>query len=263
MCRILFAVGDGREMAPLVDALVKSSKRDPYKERRGRGSQHRDGWGYVLLREGSVRHYRTARPIFEDLRAVESLKDELNGFTVLMAHSRAASQGVKGLFNVQPLAFSSRHGFTFWLIHNGDLDKERIIEMAELEARELEGASDTYVFATYLCRRLQSPNLSDLLVQYRAIEETVRSVFNTAALFYDSRLGFRAFITARMSEGYLKDPLHRDYARLLVLERGNIFAVASSTLELYHPEEYREVPNETAFYLKIDGEGFEVKSLHL
>lgn len=263
MCRILFAAGEGEEVKPLIDAIVKASQNDPYKEKRGKGRQHKDGWGYVMLKEGSVRHYRSMRPIFEDERTLEKLKEELDGFVVLMIHARAASQGVKSLFNVQPFSFSSRRGFTFWLLHNGDLDKERIISLAELNKNDLEMASDSYVFATYLCRRLESTSLPNLLFHYRVIEETLKTAFNTMTLFHDSKKGFRAFITARMRDEFLGDQLEYDYYRLLLLEKKNFFAVASSTVELYYPEKYKTISNETAFKLRIDGENFEVKRVHL
>ncbi|NJD99604.1 class II glutamine amidotransferase [Thermococcus sp. LS1] len=263
MCRILFAAGDGKEIIPLVDAIVKASENDPYKERRGRGRQHRDGWGYVLLKDGSVRHYRSIKPIFEDFKAVKSLKTELGGFSVLMIHTRAASQGVKNLFNVQPFAFSTRRGFNFWLLHNGDLDKAKIVELAELDEKDLRNASDSYTFATYLCRRLPSPKLEDLLVHYRIIEETTKSVFNTMTLFQSSEGDFSAFITAKMVDKLLQKPEYYDYSKLLLLREENLFAVASSTLELYHKAHYEIIPNETAFYVKILEENVEVETVHL
>ena len=263
MCRILFAAGEGEKLVPFVDAVAKASENDPYKERRGRGRQHRDGWGYVLLREGSVRHYRSMRPIFEDTPGLESLKGELRGFSVLMVHARAASQGPKSLFNVQPFAFSSRRGFSFWLLHNGDLDKARIIELAELDEKDLENASDTYTFATYLCRRLTSTKLDEVLKHYRVIKGTMKSVFNTMTLFHDSKGWFSAFITASMSERYAENPLNYDYAKLLVLREEDLFVVASSTVELYHKADYTTVPNNTAFHIRV-GEGtIDVTEVHL
>lgn len=38
MCRILFAVGEGRKVKSLVDTLVKASENDPYKAKKGWGS---------------------------------------------------------------------------------------------------------------------------------------------------------------------------------------------------------------------------------
>ncbi|ANF23429.1 class II glutamine amidotransferase [Thermococcus piezophilus] len=263
MCRILFAAGDGKKIKPLVDAIVKASENDPYKERRGSGRQHRDGWGYVLVRDGSVRHYRSMKPIFEDSSAVASVKDALEGFSVLMVHTRAASQGAKNLFNVQPFAFSTRRGFSFWLLHNGDLNKEKIIELAELDEKDLRNASDSYTFAVYLCRRLPSPKLEDVLIHYRVIEETTKSVFNTMTLFQNSKGEFTAFITAKMVERLLQKPERFDYSKLLLLREENLFAVASSTLELYHEAGYEVIPNETAFYLRISYEDVSVETVHL
>ncbi|HDZ36067.1 MAG TPA: class II glutamine amidotransferase [Thermococcus sp.] len=263
MCRILFAAGNGERIRPLLDALVKSSENDPYKERRGKTRWHRDGWGYVLLKDGSVKHYRSVRPIFKDSKAVDFLRNELEGFTVLMAHTRAASQGVKNLFNVQPFAFSTRRGFTFWLLHNGDLDKARIIELAELDEEDLRNASDSYTFATYLCRRLPSPKLEDVLTHYGAIGKTTKSTFNTMTLFQSSEGDFSAFITASMDEKYAENPLNYAYGKLLLIEDEDLFAVTSSTFELYHPADYREIPNGTAFYVRLGEGGFSYETVRL
>jgi len=263
VCRILFGVGNGEKLKPFLDAFVKASANDPYKERRGRGNQHRDGWGYFLFRGKSTEHYRSMKPVFEDTEAVGGLMERLNGFTVLMAHSRAASQGNVSLFNTQPLAFSSARGFTFWLIHNGDLDKSRLLGLAEVAPGGLEGASDSYTFGTYLCRRLPSLSLADLLFHYRTVEETMKSIFNTAAVFITGDDSMKAFVTARMRDDYLNDPPQFDYARLISLREDDLFVVASSTLELYHRADYSVVPNERAFYVTIDGEGFHVQEVHL
>ena len=263
MCRILFAAGEGEEIAPLLDAAVKASENDPYKEKRGKGKQHRDGWGYVLLKDGSIKHYRSLRPIFEDSRAVDSLRTELEGLTVLMLHTRAASQGAKNLFNVQPFAFSTRRGFTFWLLHNGDLDKAKIIELAELDEEDLRNASDSYTFATYLCRRLPSPKLEDVLAHYRIIGKTTKSTFNTMTLFHSSEGDFSAFITASIDEKYAENPLNYDYGRLLLIEEKDLFAVTSSTFELYHSADYKKIPNGTAFYVRLGEDGFSTETVRL
>ncbi len=74
-----------------------------------------------------------------------------------MAHARAASQGGKTLFNVQPFQFSTKHGFSFWFMHNGDLDKEALIWKAGgFKGEELVNASDSYVFATYLSKTIDN-----------------------------------------------------------------------------------------------------------
>jgi predicted glutamine amidotransferase len=264
MCRVLFAVGEGERMRPLLEALVKASENDPYKAARGKGNQHRDGWGYVVFQDGSLTHYRSEKPVFEDMEAVKKLSGSLHGFTVLLAHSRAASQGTKSLFNVQPFAFSSRRGFSFWLYHNGDLDKEKIIELAEFDKKDFEKASDSYAFGAYLCRKLESPSEGHLLEHYSKIARTTKTSFNTGAFFLspDSAVGF---VTAYAEPTYLLRRQNWDYVRQIVLNEKDLFAVASSTLELYHEAKWENAVNGTAFYVEIDGknERFNVKKLIL
>jgi len=262
MCRVLFAAGRGEEMVPLVDAFVKASRNDPYKAARGKRPYHGDGWGYVLLRDEGVSHYRSLRPVFEDNTAVERLKNSLEGFTVLMAHSRAASQGGRSLFNVQPFAFSTRRGFSFWLYHNGDLDKGKLIEMAGFEERDLEGASDSYALGAYLCRKLGSPEPDEVLRLYSPVMKATNTSLNTGTLFQTPE-GISAFITAYSKPLYIMNPKNWDYVKQMVLRRENLFAVASSTLELYLRDEWKPVLNGTAFYVRIDPreERFEVESL--
>lgn len=262
MCRVLFAVGRGEEMVPLVDAFVRASENDPYKATRGKKPYHGDGWGYVLLRDGDIRHYRSIRAVFEDGDAVEALKERLKGFVVLMAHSRAASQGDKSLLNVQPFAFSTRRGFSFWLYHNGDLDRKKIIEMAGFEEKDLEGISDSYALGSYLCRHLESPEPEEVLKHYSAAMSATRTSLNTGTLFL-SLGGASAFVTAYSKPLYLMDPKNWDYARQLVLRKEGIFAVGSSTLELYHDAGWEPVLNGRAFYVKIrpEKELFDVREL--
>jgi len=254
VCRILFAKGSGNEIEPLAKAFMKSAENDPYRARRSGKSQHRDGWGYVLLSDGSVHHYRSARAVFEDEEEFSRLVELLRGGdeVVLLAHARASSQGSQGLFNSQPFAFSTGRGFSFWFLHNGDLDKERIIELADFDGEALRDASDSYTFAAYLCRALKRPERDELLRHYSLGSSLAKTTFNTATLFLLPDGGWRAFVTAYMTEGYWRDDLRRDYARLIELD-GEVFAVASSTLGLYHDADWKNVPNGTALLITPDG----------
>ncbi|WP_456369257.1 class II glutamine amidotransferase [Thermococcus sp.] len=262
MCRVLFAVGEGREMKPLLDALVKASENDPYRAARGKEGRHEDGWGYLVFRDGRLEHYRSRKAIFNDLESVQRLRDSLDGFTILLAHSRAASQGSKGMFNVQPFAFSTRRGFSFWLYHNGDLDRKRLIELGEFEESDLEHASDSYILGAYLCRKLRAPKKDELLGKYSGVIPAVTTSLNTGALFLsgDSLLGF---VTAYSKPTYLLRRENWEYVRQIVLKGNSLFAVASSTLELYHKADWENAINGTAFYVEIDPEEgrFEVESL--
>ena len=264
MCRVLFAVGSGDSMRELVNALVKSSENDPYKVAVGKGPSHRDGWGFLWMSENKVEHYKTTKPIFEDKEGIENLLNSLKGFGVLLAHTRAASQGSVNLFNIQPFLYSSPNGFTFWFYHNGDLKKDEIIKMAGFMEERLRGASDSYVFGLYLLRRLSSFGEDEVLNAFKAALSTVRTTLNTATLFIAPDEA-KAFVTAYMVEKREKDPLHRIYSRLLKAEGKDLFAVVSSTFELYSPLHFEEIPNGRAFYTNIDlkEKKFKVKELIL
>ncbi|ADT83423.1 class II glutamine amidotransferase [Thermococcus barophilus] len=265
MCRILFAVGDGKRVRPLLEALLKSSEHDPYKLARKKGSQHRDGWGYLLLKDGYIEHYRSESAIFEDRKKVKEAMEKLDGFVIFMAHTRAASQGEKNLFNVQPFGFSTRRGFIFWTLHNGDLNKKQLIEMGELNPEELKGASDSYVMGAYLCRFLEGIEKEHLLRRFIEIKTATRSLMNTATLLMNNKKEIRAFITAYMTDVYASDTLNYYYGRLLYFEGADVFATVSSTFEHYSYIPFEEVENGTAFYVKIypKTERFEIEEVRL
>jgi len=261
VCRVLFAVGDGKEMTPLVKAIVRASEKDPYKEARGKGSQHRDGWGYVLFNDGSLHHHRSVKPIFDDDLGVEGLLKLLDGFSVLMIHTRAASQGSKDIINTQPFSLSST-GFSCWIYHNGDLDKAGLIKKAGLEEEPLTNASDSYVMSLYVCKALRSAEKNELLRAYSSLMPFVNTSLNTGSLFLGHEW-VRGFITAYSRPEYLLKRENWDYVRQIKLKREGLFAVASSTLELYHEAEWKPVTNGTAFYVEVfpDEERFRVEEL--
>jgi len=252
VCRVLFAVGEGEKMAPLVEAMVRASEKDPYKEARGKGSRHRDGWGYVLFNGGSLQHYRSIRPIFEDSPGVKTLVESLDGFSVLLVHSRAASQGSKGILNTQPFSLSST-GFSCWIYHNGDLNKAGLVERAGLDENSLKKASDSYVMALYVCRALHSVSKGELLRVYSSIMPFVNTSLNTGSLFI-SHEWVRGFITAYSRPEYLLKRENWDYVRQILLRSRDVFAVASSTLELYYGAKWNSLRNGTALYLEISPE---------
>jgi len=254
MCRILFARGPGEGIEPLARAFMKSAENDPYRAKRGGKNQHRDGWGYVLLGPGEVHHYRSARAVFEDRKGFSRLVELLRGSdeAVLLAHARASSQGLVGLFNTQPFAFSTGRGFSFWFLHNGDIDKEKIIELGGFSGGDLKDASDSYAFSAYLSRALLRPERDELLRHYSLGASLAKTTFNTATLFLLPNGSWRAFVTAYMTEDYWNDGNRRDYARLIELD-GEVFAVASSTLELYHKADWKNISNGTALLITPDG----------
>ncbi|USS41723.1 class II glutamine amidotransferase [Thermococcus aggregans] len=251
MCRVLFAAGNGESMVELVNALVNSSKHDPYKVALGKSPSHKDGWGFIWMSEGKIEHYKTTKPIFEDKEGVESLLGSLKGFGVLLAHTRAASQGSVNIFNTQPFSYSSPEGFTFWFYHNGDLKKDEIIKMAGFREEKLKDASDSYVFGLYLLKRLSSFGEEEVLNTFKEALPTVKTTLNTGTLFTAPN-EVKAFVTAYMVEEREKDTLHKRYSRLLKLETKDLFAVVSSTFEQYSSLPFQEIPNRKAFYVDMD-----------
>lgn len=254
MCRVLFAVGSGSEMVPLVRALVKASEKDLYKEARGREGQHRSGWGYILLKRDTLMHYRSIRPIFKDPMGVNSLIGSLDGFAVLMVHTRAASQGKKNLLNTQPFAFSSARGFSCWIYHNGDLDKRKILQLAGFDEAPLKNASDSYVMGLYLCGNIESPGREELLKRYSTILTAVNTSLNTGAVFISADGKVKGFVTAYSKPTYLLKRENWDYARQISISREDLFAVGSSTLELYHSADWKPLRNGTALYVDVSME---------
>jgi len=264
MCRVLFAVGNGSEMREFVDALVKSSENDVYKVAFGKSPYHKDGWGFVWISKDDLEHYKTSKPIFEDTKGVRKFLESLDGFGVLLAHTRAASQGTVNLFNAQPLVYSSPEGFNFWFYHNGDLNKQILIDMAGLDNEKLKDISDSYVLGLYLLSSLRSFSKDEILKRFRKIVPMVRTTLNTASLFITPS-EIKGFVTAYMVREREEDSLYKRYSRLLKVERENLFAIVSSTFEVYSELSFEEVKNRTAFYLTIDleNEKFEIEELTL
>ncbi|CAB49028.1 class II glutamine amidotransferase [Pyrococcus abyssi] len=264
MCRILLAVGNGYRMRPLVEALIKASKDDPYKAARGRGNQHKDGWGYVLVSNGSIIHYKSSKPIFEDEEA-NNLLEKLPDFGVLILHSRAASQGKVNSFNAQPFSYASPHGYQLYFMHNGDLLKELLLEGLKLPKDKYEEVSDSYLAGLYLSLFIGSTSDEDIVERLALLKPTVRTSLNTGGILVTPGGEVKAFGTAYMSEEYLDDPLSKNYMRIMSFYSADLFAMMSSTLELYTFIPLDEVENGTAFVVSVnlEEEKFDVRKYGL
>ncbi len=138
--------------------------------------------GYLLIKNSYIEHYRSESAIFEDKKKVREVMEKLDDFVIFLAHTRAASQGEKNMFNVQPFAFSTKRGFIFWTMHNGDLNKNQLVRMGELNPVDVEGASDSYVMGVYLCRFLEGIEKEHLLNRFKEIKATAKSLMNTVTL---------------------------------------------------------------------------------
>lgn len=148
----------------------------------------------------------------------KKLRERLEGFAVLLAHTRAASQGEVRLFNVHPYHFSTERGFEFWIFHNGDLSKEKLVELGKLDGEALKNVSDSYIMGAYLSRKLEGIEKEQILRRFRELKGAVNSALNTASLFIDTSDKVRGFITAYMKDDLLEHEPEYGYYRLLKLK---------------------------------------------
>ncbi|WP_430515256.1 class II glutamine amidotransferase [Pyrococcus woesei] len=259
MCRILLAVGEGQRIVPWIEAFVRASENDPYKEARGKGKSHKDGWGYVLITEDYVKHYKSKKPVFED-EEVDELKKNISGFSVLMAHSRAASQGSVETFNAQPFSFGSPHGYQLYFMHNGDLNKSMLLDALKLPKEKFLDVSDSYVAGMYVSLFVTSQEDEEIVKAISALKEVVNTSLNVGIILASpGRL--KVIGVAYMREEFLENKAERDYMRLITFPDFDLFVLASSTLELYTYFPVDEVPNATIFSLEVSlkEKEFEVK----
>ncbi|AFK21770.1 putative glutamine amidotransferase, class II [Pyrococcus sp. ST04] len=237
-------------MRPLVEALIKASQNDPYKAARGRGNQHKDGWGYVLVTKEHLEYYRSPKPIFEDEMATK-LMEKLKGFSVLLLHSRAASQGGVNVFNTQPFSYCSPHGYQLYFIHNGDLIKDLLLEGLKLPKERFEEVSDSYLAGMYTSLFLTEIDDKEIVRRFALLKPVVRTSLNTGGIIMTPKK-IKVFATAYTKEDLWEDENHRRYTQLLTFYGADLFAVMSSTLELYTFLPLDKVDNGTGFVISVD-----------
>ncbi len=256
MCRILLAIGAGKELERLALAMRSASFRDPYRAFRGRRWSHGDGWGYLLVTHDELQHYRSLKPVYTDDRGFETLMESIPDRGLLIMHSRVASQGGINLRNTQPFSFSTGTGLAMWLVHNGDLEGERL--KAKLEASELtEGVSDSYLLGLYLRDNLKSPSVEALVTLLGPIKGAVRTSLNTIFATINEEI-VRAFAVAYSNPEYAGDVQNWEYARLLYFKNQSLITVASSTVGLYYEAPWKTLTNGTVMGIELRGHDLEV-----
>lgn len=106
------------ELLTLFDALKKSAENDT---RKG-GTQHGDGWGYVIYDGDNLIHYRSRKAIFEDEFVPPR---RLHKFQAIF-HARQASkkETVSSRFS-HPFLESNEKGLLF-LAHNGHVNEDKL-----------------------------------------------------------------------------------------------------------------------------------------
>ena len=120
MCRITGYVGDSAEdLQNLFKVFSEGSECDPWLKKAGiNHTSHKDGWGFAILDEKGLSHYRSALPVYED---TNKLPHPTGRFYALL-HSRLGSdQSLNGHVCAHPFSGSTDEAFLFFA-HNGGVD---------------------------------------------------------------------------------------------------------------------------------------------
>jgi predicted glutamine amidotransferase len=234
---ISFWVKDGSsQMVELVDALIDSSRMDPYLEQLNGHVSHSDGWGYALYihrDQGSFIHSKTLNPIFNTIEYTR-----LSGLTRLIVnsdysfgfmHSRHASKGMpKGLLSVHPFITTGEDGSLIIVAHNGSLYGDDL-------NNDLGGVPgygtiypDSYLIAVYLAR-----NTSDIVGALGKLEKYTRTALNTAVLVLNESDGTPKsdlYTYTYIADDLRDETKYLNYYRMNYVVKGDLQAVVSSTI---------------------------------
>ncbi len=218
----------------LIDALVEAAKDDPLGAKRFRNRaepNHPDGWGYVTLVEGSVREYKSPKPIWEDYE-VNNLKEIISGPTLVHVRKTSIKGTKEYLQNVQPVNVNN----VVWVGYNGTIDPKALEAPRPIKKLMEKGLlADTAAVAWAVIERYSLEPLETAKAVYEWLEGVVPEDGGAAVFFMDpfGRGGYAWISKAG-------DP-ELSYYRLYKLKGKR--AVASSTVALKHGGEWEEAPN--------------------
>jgi len=215
MCRLLYFSGNKNQyeiVKNLIDALVKASEKDntlPILKQHKDGfddntlqisKQHKDGFGYVFVglkeNEQKIYYFKSEKAIFESIDEIEKLKNSLKNFDnfCLSLHSRLASDGDVNKSNSHPYFFKIEDTLSFFISHNGTLNKSDIVKEYKLNNQIIELKTDTYCLGLSLKEdikkltknidELNENNLTEIYSKYmKFVKEN--SALNTITFFID------------------------------------------------------------------------------
>ncbi len=239
----------------LIESLLRASEFDPYGGflTGSRGISHRDGWGRlsVLITTRGVEKLAIAKsidPFYEDIDARAHLHQlgSLDGAAVEMIHVRAAAAGMPiNIFSTHPAEAMTNEGYRLYLIHNGTVDKDRILEDLGIDKRGIYASlyNDTYFLAQMIAVRIKSHidegtlreiigytvsalNIGVILVRDRDVEVAIGSFYRV----YDRAVERRNYY--KIYRAVSRDPIY-------------IYS-SSTTIDIYRPDldlEWVEIPN--------------------
>lgn len=242
--------------AHLVRSLVSAAKDDPYSEALygPMDRSHGDGWGSITVVVGSsgverIRIERSLKPLFEDEEAraldtrVEAPGDRLG---LVMIHARAASAGMPvNIFSTHPAEALTSRGWKLYLVHNGSVDKDRILEDLGIDKMNSYARlySDTHFLAHLIASRVGDSINGEILREAASYTSSALNI--GVALVKEREVEVAVGSFYRLAD---KPAERRNYYRLYKAQAGDmLFVYASSTLvDIYRPSiglTWGEVPN--------------------
>ncbi len=237
MCRLLtfWASTDGADsLKTLLEAFVKASKDDHHLREitSGRHTSHDDGWGYAVAGEwieGTpyVIHYKTPKPVFEDLTGLYKLQNavERSSFMTGVMHARKASSGfAKTIIDAHPFHATLPDGVELWLAHNGSVDTES--PPSRLLPEVGEGRPDSLALTLYLSR-ISSFRLRDAL-RIALTQGLTRTALNLGILLIGPKETATLTLNYNVYEG--RDEARANYYRMYRIREEGLIANASSTI---------------------------------
>jgi len=237
MCRLLAFSAKNESLSQtkkLINAFMKASENDPYLIRitGGNSRSHDDGWGYALAGEWlnggiHVLHYRSIKPVYEDLDGLYKLINTLERvrWVTALLHSRKASRGYgKTLNDVHPFHAVNHEGIDLWVAHNGSIDTQKLGSgLSNFPKTRADTLGLTLYLSKFSIRRLEE-KLKELLTN-----KAVKSALSLGILIMEAGeppklkiLNFNNY------EG--KDEVKAKYYRLYGYFEKGLMAIASSTV---------------------------------
>jgi len=175
MCRLLISVGKIRDInnyyEDLVESLIKASEYDPHSIALfgPEDYSHRDGWGRLLVKvtgdNVNVLVSKSTKPIFVE-RPKLNIDGDLDSFYVDIVHSRASSIGMPiNFFSIHPFESETRCGYKLYLVHNGAMHKDILLERLGIdkESNYAKLYTDSYFLAQYIGSKICDSIPPDLI----------------------------------------------------------------------------------------------------
>jgi len=253
MCKILYFSGNKNQIKlafDFVDALVDASSNDPTYPKGA--TQHKDGFGYAIVglteNKPNIHFFKSIKPIFKAGEEISQLKEVIKGldYFSLSLHSRKVLEGSANIFNTHPYFFSSVKGFSFFLSHNGTLDKSKLQSL--LEVNNMDNLSDTFLLGLIIEKNLNAIDSESVIPLFKEFTQYIESALNTITLFSDAQTDKTKVL---LTNYYKKTP---DYYKVYILRAPGLFAFTSSGVYHYIQErgiaQMEPLKNKSAFFIE-------------